>query len=295
MRVLLVGKGGQVGFELQRALAVLGEVVPVDFPECDLADPASIRRTIDDARPEVVVNAAAYTAVDRAETEPEKARAINAVAPGLIGEESRRLGATVVHYSTDYVFDGTKDGPYVEDDPTCPVSVYGATKRDGEEALAASGARHFTFRTSWVFAAVGHNFVKTILRLAAERETLDVVSDQVGAPTTAALIADVTAHVLAQAARRPAAELPGGLYHLVAAGETSWHAFAQAVVRGARARGRELKLSPEAIRPIPTSAYPVPARRPANSRLATTRLRRAFGLVLPSWESGLDHVLTQIV
>ncbi len=294
MRILLIGKGGQVGFELRRALAPLGEVVAVDYPDCDLADPASIRRTVEEARPGVVVNAAAYTAVDKAESETERARAINAVAPGVVGEAARRLGARVVHYSTDYVFDGTKTGAYEEGDPTSPVSVYGATKRDGEEALAASGAEYLTFRTSWVFGAVGQNFVKTILRLAAERESLDVVSDQVGAPTSASLLADVTAQVLGRLVARPAGEVPPGLYHLVAAGETSWHGFARAIVRGALARGRALRLSPEAIRPIATAAYPLPAKRPANSRLDTTRLGRTFGLVLPTWESGLDHVLDQI-
>ena len=295
MRILLIGKGGQVGFELRRALAPLGEVVAVDYPDVDLADPASIRRTVEEARPEVVVNAAAYTAVDKAETEPERARAINAVAPGIVGEAARRLGARVVHYSTDYVFDGAKPAAYEEDDRTSPVSVYGATKRDGEDALAASGAEYLTFRTSWVFGAVGQNFVKTILRLAAERESLDVVADQVGAPTPASLLADVTAQVLGRLVSRPPGEIPSGLYHLVAAGETSWHAFAQAIVRGAISRGRALRLSPEAIRPIATAAYPLPAKRPANSRLDTTLLTRTFGLVLPRWESGLDHVLDQIV
>ena len=295
MRILLIGKGGQVGFELRRALAPLGEVVAVDYPDVDLADPASIRRTVEEARPEVVVNAAAYTAVDKAETEPERARAINAVAPGVVGEAARRLGARVVHYSTDYVFDGAKPAAYEEDDRTSPVSVYGATKRDGEDALAASGAEYLTFRTSWVFGAVGQNFVKTILRLAAERESLDVVADQVGAPTPASLLADVTAQVLGRLVSRPPGEIPSGLYHLVAAGETSWHAFAQAIVRGAISRGRALRLSPEAIRPIATAAYPLPAKRPANSRLDTTLLTRTFGLVLPRWESGLDHVLDQIV
>lgn len=257
MRILLIGKGGQVGFELRRALAPLGEVVAVDYPDVDLADPASIRRTVEEARPEVVVNAAAYTAVDKAKTEPERAA-------------------------------------YEEDDRTSPVSVYGATKRDGEDALAASGAEYLTFRTSWVFGAVGQNFVKTILRLAAERESLDVVADQVGAPTPASLLADVTAQVLGRLVSRPPGEIPSGLYHLVAAGETSWHGFARAIVRGALARGRALRLSPEAIRPIATAAYPLPAQRPANSRLDTNRLRRTFGLVLPPWESGLDHVLDQI-
>lgn len=292
VRILVLGKGGQVGFELQRALAPLGEVVAVDFPECDLADPGSIRRAFDEARPEVVVNAAAYTAVDRAESEPDLAHAVNAVAPGLIGEAARARGATVVHYSTDYVFDGTKVGRYREEDPTSPLSVYGRTKRDGETALAESGARAFTFRTSWVFGAVGSSFVKTILRLAAERESLDVVDDQVGAPTSAALVADVTAQVLGQLAWRSAGEVPPGLYHLVAAGETSWHGFALSIVRGALARGRSLRLAPDAIRPIPTDGYPLPARRPANSRLDTTRLCRTFGLTLPHWQRGLDHVLS---
>jgi len=294
MRILLVGKGGQVGFELQRALAPLGEIVAVDYPGCDLADPVSIRRVVEESRAGVVVNAAAYTAVDRAESEPDRARAINAVAPGVVGEAARRLGARVIHYSTDYVFDGTKLAPYEECDRTSPVSVYGATKRDGEEALAASGAEYLTFRTSWVFGAVGQNFVKTVLRLAAERDSLDVVADQVGAPTPASLLADATAQILGRFAHRPADHFPSGLYHLAAAGETSWHAFAQAIVRGAVSRGRALRLPPEAIRPIPTSAYPLPARRPANSRLDTTLLTRTFGLVLPRWESGLDHVLAQL-
>jgi dTDP-4-dehydrorhamnose reductase len=293
MRVLLIGRNGQVGFELRRALAPLAEVVAVDFPECNLAEPASLERHIAAAAPEVIVNAAAYTAVDKAEAEPEVAQAINATAPGLIGAAARRLGARVIHYSTDYVYAGDKAAPYVETDPTGPLCVYGRSKRDGDAALAASGAEHYVFRTSWVFGAHGGNFVKTILRLAAERESLTVVADQIGAPTSAALLADVTAQVLGQLRHRPAP--PSGVYHLTAGGETSWHGFAQAILRGAAERGHRLKLAAEAVAPIPTSAYPLPARRPANSRLDTMRLRQTFGLTLPDWQHGLDHVLDQIL
>jgi dTDP-4-dehydrorhamnose reductase len=295
VKVLLLGSGGQVGFELRRALAPVAEVVTLDYPACDLAEPASVRQAIAAAAPALIVNAAAYTAVDKAEVEPDKARAINAIAPAVIGEAARRIGARVVHYSTDYVYDGTSSAPYREDDATNPLGVYGATKCDGDLALAASGAQHFIFRTSWVFGAHGDNFVKTILRLAAEKESLDVVADQVGAPTSAALIADVTAQVLGQLMYRPAADVPSGIYHLAAAGETSWHGFAQAIVRGAASRGCSLKLAADAIRPIPTSDYPLPAKRPANSRLDTARLRNTFGLVLPDWHQGLNHVLTQII
>jgi dTDP-4-dehydrorhamnose reductase len=294
-RILLIGKGGQVGFELQRALAPLGEVVGVDYPDCDLADADSIRRTIAAVHPGIIINAAAYTAVDKAETEVDLARKINAVAPGVIGAAARQIGARVIHYSTDYVFDGTKADSYRETDRTSPLGVYGSTKRDGEAALAASGAAHFTFRTSWVFGAHGGNFVKTMLRLAAERDSLNVVADQIGAPTSAALIADATAQVIGQLAFRPAGDLPAGLYHLVAAGETSWHGFAQAIVAGALARGRTLKVTPDRIRPIATSEYPLPAKRPANSRLDTSRLQETFGLVMPPWQAGLDHVLNQIL
>lgn len=295
MKVLLIGRNGQVGFESQRALAPLGEVVAVDFPQCDLTDADSIRAVVRENAPQVIVNAAAYTAVDRAESEPATARAINAVAPAVLGEEARRLGARVVHYSTDYVYDGTKPGRYVEEDSTNPLCVYGATKRDGDVALAASGAQYFIFRTSWVFGAHGANFVKTMLRLAAERDKLNVVADQIGAPTSAALIADVTAHVLAQTIHRPVADMPSGVYHLVADGETSWHGFAQAVIEGAITRGARLKMEPQAVRAITTAEYPLPAKRPANSRLDTARLCRTFGLVMPHWQAGLDHVLSQMI
>jgi dTDP-4-dehydrorhamnose reductase len=295
MKILLIGKNGQVGFELQRALAPLAEIVAIDFPDCDLADPGSIRHWIRETAPQVIVNAAAYTAVDKAESEPDLARAVNAMAPAVIGEAARQIRARVIHYSTDYVYDGTKSSPYREDNPTNPLGVYGASKRDGDQALIASGTAHFIFRTSWVFSAHGTNFVKTMLRLAAERSALSVVADQIGAPTSAALVADITAQVLGQIPYRSAGEMPSGIYHLTADGETSWHGFAQAILHGAIARGRALKLAPEAIRAIATAEYPLPAKRPANSRLDTTRLRQTFGLVLPHWQHGLDHVLSQIL
>jgi dTDP-4-dehydrorhamnose reductase len=294
MKILLIGGGGQVGFELQRALAPLGDIVIVDFPACDLADADSVRHCVLDTAPQMIVNAAAYTAVDKAESEPDLARAVNATAPAIIGETARQIGARVIHYSTDYVYDGSGSAPFREGDPTNPLGIYGASKRDGDVALAASDAPYFIFRTSWVFGAHGENFVKTILRLAAERTTINVVADQIGAPTSAALIADVTAQVIGQLPYRAASAVPSGVYHLTAGGETSWHGFAQVIVRGAVARGGELKLAPEAILPIATSGYPLPARRPANSRLDTTLLRQTFNLQLPTWQSGLDQVLAQL-
>jgi dTDP-4-dehydrorhamnose reductase len=294
VKILLIGGGGQVGFELQRALAPLSEIVTVDFPVCDLANAESIRHCVLDTAPQIIVNAAAYTAVDKAESEPDLARAVNATAPAIIGETARQIGARVIHYSTDYVYDGSGSLPFREDNPTNPLGVYGSSKRDGDVALAASGAAYFIFRTSWVFGAHGANFVKTILRLAADRTTINVVADQIGAPTSAALIADVTAQVIGQLPYRPSNEVQSGIYHLTAAGETSWYGFAREIVRGAIARGRDLKLAPEAILPIPTSGYPLPARRPANSRLDTALLRKTFNLQLPPWQAGLDHVLTQL-
>jgi dTDP-4-dehydrorhamnose reductase len=294
MKILLIGGGGQVGFELQRALAPLGEIVAVDFPACDLSNADSVRHCVFDTAPQIIVNAAAYTAVDKAESEPDLARAVNATAPAIIGEVAQKIGARVIHYSTDYVYDGSGSAPFREDSPTNPLGIYGATKRDGDVALAASGAAYFIFRTSWVFGAHGANFVKTILRLAAERSTINVVADQVGAPTAAALIADVTAQVIGQLPYRPSIEVPSGIYHLTAGGEASWHSFAGEIVRSALARGRELKLVPEAILPIATSGYPLPARRPANSRLDTSLLRKTFNLQLPHWLAGLEHVLSQL-
>ncbi|UDF31506.1 UNVERIFIED_ORG: dTDP-4-dehydrorhamnose reductase [Roseateles sp. XES5] len=294
MRILLTGKNGQVGFELQRALAPLGEVLAVDRSECDLESETSLRNAIRRAEPDIIINPAAYTAVDRAESETERAYAINATAPGIIGAEAARCGALVVHYSTDYVFDGTAVGRYAEDAATGPQGVYGQSKRAGEEALAASGARHLVFRTSWVFGAHGANFAKTMLRLAAERDVLKVVADQVGTPTSAALIADVSTHAIRQAVQdRDSA--PSGIYHLTAGGETNWHAYACHVIEAARRAGVSIRVAADAIVPITTADYPTPARRPANSRLETAKLRHTFGLALPHWQSGLDHVLQQII
>lgn len=295
MRILLTGKHGQVGFELQRALAPLGEVHAVDYSECDLVDASAIAALVRSVKPDLIVNPAAYTAVDKAESETDLAHAVNAVAPGLFGEEAAKLGAWVVHYSTDYVFDGTKAGAYTEDDLTNPQSMYGRTKRDGEIALQESGARHLIFRTSWVVGAHGNNFAKTILRLALERESLNVVADQYGVPTSAALLADVTAQLIRQRQHAGDKNFPFGLYHLVAGGETNWCDYARFVVSDALAAGKPLKLSPDAIRPIPTSEYPTAAKRPSNSRLDTSKLRRTFGLELPNWQSGVQHILQQIL
>jgi dTDP-4-dehydrorhamnose reductase len=295
MRILLTGKRGQVGFELQRALAPVGEVCAVDQSECNLANVSAIRESVRLFKPDLIVNAAAYTAVDKAESEPDLARAVNAVAPGVLGEEAVKLGAWVVHYSTDYVFDGAKLSAYTEDDPTTPLSVYGRTKRDGEVALAESGARYVILRTSWVVGAHGRNFAKTILRLALEREHVDVVMDQYGAPTSAALLADVTAQLVRQRHREGDDDFPFGLYHLAAGGETNWCDYARFVVMEALAAGRSLKLWPGAIRAIPSSDYPTAAKRPANSRLDTGKLRRIFGLELPDWQSGVRHILQQIL
>lgn len=295
MRILLTGKNGQVGFELQRALAPLGEVVAVDQQECDLSNPEAIRKLVADVAPQVIVNPAAYTAVDKAEIEPALAQAINGTAPGVFGEEAKRLGALVIHYSTDYVFDGTHNGVYGEGDAPNPQSVYGKTKLAGEQALKASGADYLIFRTSWVFGAHGANFAKTMLRLASERESLKIVADQFGAPTSAALLADVTAQVLSQFQRQGRVGFPFGLYHLVAGGSTTWHEYAQMVVRSALAAGKPLKLKAEDVLPIATSEYPLPAPRPANSCLDTSCLRQTFGLELPVWQNGLEHVLQQIL
>ncbi|NOU10301.1 MAG: dTDP-4-dehydrorhamnose reductase [Nitrospira sp.] len=295
MRILLTGKHGQVGFELQRALASVGEVCAVDQSECDLVSVSAIRALVRSFKPHVIVNPAAYTAVDKAESEPELAHAINAVAPGVLGEEAAKGNAWVVHYSTDYVFDGTKLGAYTEDDLTNPQSVYGRTKRDGEIALQASGVRHVIFRTSWVVGVHGSNFAKTILRLAVERESLNVVADQHGVPTSAALLADVTAQLIRQRQREGDDKFPFGLYHLVASGETNWCDYARFVVSGALALGKSLKLLPDSIRAIASSEYPLPAKRPANSRLDTQKLRSRFEVELPDWQSGIRHILQQIV
>lgn len=284
-RILVTGANGQVGFELQRALALVGEVVAVDRQRCDLADANSVRRCVRAVAPSVIVNAGAHTAVDRAQSEPDLAYAVNATAVGVLAEEAKALGASMVHYSTDYVFDGEAEGWYGEADATNPLGVYGASKLAGEQAMAdvlADANAYWVLRTTWVFGLHGGNFLKTMLRLGQQRDQLSVVADQIGAPTSAALIADVTARLLL---RRPDA----GVYHLAAAGETSWHGYAQRVLRMAAASGLPLRVDPEAVRAIPASDYPTPARRPANSRLNCEKLSRALDLTLPDWSLAVDQ------
>lgn len=291
-RILILGSQGQVGWELQRSLAPLASITAGDRRECDLGDADALRRFVADAAPDIIVNAGAYTAVDKAEQDKEAARRVNADAAALLAEEARRRGALLVHYSTDYVYDGTKDGIYLETDATHPLSVYGSTKLQGDEAIQMSGCQHLIFRTSWVFAARGGNFAKTMLRLAADRESLNVIADQFGAPTSAELLADVTALAIRDVRTDRA---PGGLYHLTATGETSWHGYASFVIAEARRLGLPLKVAPDAIHPIPTEAYPLPARRPANSRLSTEKLQNAFGLSLPPWQYHVSRMLIELL
>ena len=294
MKILLTGKNGQLGFELQRALAPLGEVVAVGTQDCNLADADALRELVRRVVPDVIVNPAAYTAVDKAESDEATAGAVNAVAPAILGEEGAKLGALVIHYSTDYVFDGTKQGAYTESDAPAPQSVYGRTKLEGEQGLAAANPRHLILRTSWVVGAHGGNFAKTMLRLAGEREKLAVVADQFGAPTPAALLADVSAHLVREHARTGGIGFPYGMYHVAAGGETSWHGYAQFVIGEALAAGIILKATVDAVAPLATEQYPTPAKRPLNSRLDTARFRSAFGLRLPPWQEGVRHVLQQI-
>lgn len=293
MKILLTGKNGQVGFELQRSLAVLGEVRAIDLAECDLSDEAAIRREVQAWWPDVIVNPAAYTAVDKAETQQDLAHAVNARAPAVLAEEAQRLGALMLHFSTDYVYDGCKPSAYVETDAAGPRSVYGRTKLAGDEAVQAHCKRHLILRTSWVVGAHGGNFAKTMLRLAAERDTLNVVADQFGAPTSAALLADVAAHLIRQTASEK--EGPWGIYHASAGGETHWHEYACFVIEAARAAGKPIRVAPSEVRAITTADYPTPAQRPANSRLNTAKLRETFGLRLPPWQEGLGHILQQIL
>jgi len=296
MKILLLGKGGQVGWELQRSLAGLGELVALDHDSTDLCgdftQPEGLAQTVRRVQPQLIVNAAAHTAVDKAESEPELARLINATAPGVLAHEAQGLGAWMVHYSTDYVFDGSGSRPWLECDSCAPLSVYGQTKLEGEQAVASACSRHLIWRTSWVYAARGGNFAKTMLRLAQERELLTVIDDQVGAPTGADLLADVTALALREAQRRP--EL-AGLYHLSAGGQTSWHGYAEHVLARARQLKPELPWKVREVRAVPSSAFQTAARRPLNSRLNTTRLQTAFGLRLPPWQQGVDRMLDEIL
>jgi len=337
MKILLLGPNGQVGWELQRSLAALGEVVAVGrrggemdcratlamtegsviasaarqsmSPDMttanlrggqpsthpltgDLSDLTGLAHTIATLRPDVIVNAAAHTAVDKAESEADLAHLINAAAPAVLAKAAKASDALLVHYSTDYVFDGSGTMPWLEDAPTGPLSVYGRTKLDGERAIQASGCRHLIFRTSWVYAARGANFAKTMLRLAAERERLTVIDDQWGAPTGADLIADITAHAIRQLQREAG---QGGTYHLAASGETTWHGYARFVLEAARILKPDLLLKALEVAPVPTSAFPTPAQRPLNSRLDTAHLRNTFGLSLPHWQSGVRRMLAEVL
>jgi len=294
MKILLLGKGGQVGWELQRSLAPLGEIVALDHDSTELhgdfSRPEALAATVAAVRPDVIVNAAAHTAVDKAQSEPDLARALNATAPGVLARCAAETGAWLLHYSTDYVFDGSGSTARAEDAPTAPLSVYGQTKLEGEELIRASGCQHLILRTSWVYAARGGNFAKTMLRLAGERDKLTVIDDQIGAPTGADLLADLSAHMIRQARREPAVS---GTYHAVAAGETSWHGYASFVIDWARRHGHALKV--QAIEPVPTSAFPTPAQRPHNSRLSTAKLQAAFGLQLPPWQQGVERMLSEVL
>lgn len=283
MKILLTGSRGQLGRELKRSLASLGELIACDHHQLDLSDPKTLVDTVRKIAPTVIVNAAAYTSVDKAETEPELANAVNAIAPGILAEEANKLGALLIHYSTDYVFDGTKSAPYVEDDTSSPLSAYGRSKLGGEQAIIATDCRHLIFRTSWVFGLHGTNFMKTMLRLGRERDELRVIGDQFGAPTWTRHLADVTALVVA---RR---EAPSGLYHLNASGETSWHGYAEAIFSEAINAGL-IEKAPS-VRRITSADFPLPAARPANSRLDCSRFRRDFGLELPDWRTGLIDCL----
>jgi dTDP-4-dehydrorhamnose reductase len=298
-KILLFGKGGQVGWELQRSLAPLGEVVAVDFDSTDFCGDftnlARLAETVRQVKPSIIVNAAAHTAVDKAESEPDLARTINALAPGVIAVEAQKLGAWMVHYSTDYVFDGSGTQAWNESDKPAPLSVYGQTKLEGELAVAANCAKHLIFRTSWVYAARGGNFAKTMLRLAKERDSLSVIDDQIGAPTGADLLADITALALQRVQTQPNGHEFAGLYHLVASGSTSWHGYATLVIEQARQAGIDIKTAKNAINKIATQSYPTPATRPLNSKLATLKLQTAFGVHLPAWQQGVIRMLAEIL
>lgn len=295
MKILLFGKNGQVGWELQRSLAPLGELVALDRHSTDLcgdlANLAGISATVRQVRPDVIVNAAAYTAVDKAESDAALAHLVNAEAPGALAEAASAVGAWLVHYSTDYVFDGSGSQPWKENDPTGPLNVYGRTKLEGEQRIAAQCAQHLILRTSWVYAARGGNFAKTMLRLARERNRLSVIDDQFGAPTGADLLADVTAHAIRQLLQRPS---DAGLYHLAASGETSWYTYAKYVLEYAQTVDSAIKMKAIQIEPMHASAFPALARRPHNSRLDTRKLQTIFGLSLPPWQQGVDRMLTEI-
>lgn len=295
MKILLFGKNGQVGWELQRSLAPLGELIALgrDSPELcgDLTKIEGIAQTIQAVAPDVIVNAAAYTAVDKAENEPELAHIINTLAPGMLAKQARRHNAWLIHYSTDYVFDGNGNTPRAESDSCAPLNIYGKTKLEGEKLIMASGCHHLIFRTSWIYATYGNNFIKTMLRLGKERESLKVVNDQIGAPTGADLLADITAHTIRSALQRPAVS---GMYHLVADEYTSWYSYACLIFDWARQAQLQLRIQPDALLPIPSSSFITPARRPLNSRLDTSKLQNTFDLQLPHWKTGVIHMLSEL-
>jgi dTDP-4-dehydrorhamnose reductase len=300
MKLLLFGKNGQVGWELQRSLSVLGEVVALDRASrdhCgDLSDLEGLARTVREVRPDVIVNAAAYTAVDKAESEPDLAQMVNAAAPGVFAREAERLGAWLIHYSTDYVFDGSGSKPWVETDAPAPLSVYGRSKLEGERAITEACERHLILRTSWVYAARGGNFIKTMLRLARERDRLTVIDDQHGAPTGAELVADVTTHAIRQlAVRGSSSQDLAGIYHLASAGQTTWHGYASHVLSEALRLQPEMRFKATEVAPVSTESFVTAARRPLNSRLDAAKLRETFGLSLPPWQQGVDRVLAEIL
>ena len=295
-KILLTGADGQVGFELTRTLAPLGLIKTLVRADLDLTDEVALRAVLDAERPDIIVNPAAYTAVDKAESDVDAAYAVNARAPEIMAQWAQSHGAFMIHYSTDYVFEGLGEQPYCETDAVAPQSVYGASKEKGEQAVRNTLAEHFIFRTSWVFGAYGANFLKVMLKLMQERDTLNVVADQMGAPTSAALLADVTALVVRDTwlKRQSGQTAAYGTYHLVAGGETSWHGYAQYVGQLANEAGLPLKVQPDAIGAIPSSAYPTPAKRPLNSRLNTGKIQQTFGIRLPDWQTGVRAVFTLI-
>ncbi|MGV1017851.1 MAG: dTDP-4-dehydrorhamnose reductase [Fluviibacter phosphoraccumulans] len=294
MKILVTGKNGQVGHELQRSLAHLGEIVAVDVEDCDLTDTAAIVSLVEKVKPALIVNPAAYTAVDKAESETEIACAINATAPKVLAAQANLLHIPIVHYSTDYIFDGMKDGVYVEGDPANPQSVYGKTKWMGEKNVRAMCSQHVILRTSWVFGAHGGNFLKTILKLAQERDELKIIADQFGAPTSARLLADSTAEIAKQLLSGDATQ-KAGTYHLVAAGETTWHGYATKVVELANLLGVKTTIQAKDIQPIPTEAYPLPAPRPKNSRLSVQKIQESFGIDIPDWSVDVEQVIKQVI
>ena len=297
MKILLLGKNGQVGWELQRALAPLGELTALDFDtpdpwRADFSQPATLLPLLQAIQPELIVNAAAHTAVDKAESEPALARCINATAPGVLARWAAEHGTWLAHYSTDYVFNGSGDAPRTEDAATAPLNVYGQTKLEGEALIRASGCRHLIFRTSWVYAARGGNFARTMLRLAAERDVLNVIDDQVGAPTGADWLADITAHAVRASVNRPTL---AGTYHAVASGHTSWHGYASHVIDWARSHGQAIRVPAHAIHAVATAAFPTAAQRPLNSRLDTGKLKQNFGLQAPPWQAGVNRMLAEVL